>query len=193
MNDGLPAETVTIQAGLVQGESRQGVIRFLGIPYAQSIAGRNRFAPPRPVTPWTNTLRAVRYADSSPQQASDPTAASPVTPAFQPPAYVEPGDDCLGLNVWTPEGADGSLPVMVWLHGGGWTSGSGSCAIYDGERLASRGDVVVVTINHRLGASGLVDFSRVLGGEFAQSSNLGIRDIVAALEWVRDNIAAFGG
>ena len=82
---------------------------------------------------------------------------------------------------------------MVWLHGGGWTSGSGSCPIYDGENLAGRGDVVVVTINHRLGASGLADFSRVLGGQFSDSSNLAIRDVMAALEWVRDNIAALGG
>ena len=180
-------------SGRVQGESQNGVNRFLGIPYAQSIAGRNRFAPPQPVKPWTDVREAVRYADSAPQQASDPTSSTPVTPAFAPPDYVEFGDDCLALNVWTPEGADGSLPVMVWLHGGGWVRGSGSCAIYDGENLAGRGDVVIITINHRLGASGLTDFSRVLGGEFADSSNLGIRDIIAALEWVRDNIAAFGG
>lgn len=180
-------------SGRVRGERLDGVNRFLGIPYAQSIAGRNRFAPPRPVEPWTGVRETVRYADSSPQQASELAGPTPVTPAFQPPAYVEPGNDCLALNVWTPEGADGSLPVMVWLHGGGWTSGSGSCFIYDGENLASRGDVVVVTVNHRLGASGLTDFSRILGGEFSDSSNLGIRDIIAALEWVRDNIAAFGG
>jgi para-nitrobenzyl esterase len=193
IEENLPADVVKTKSGRIQGEIQNGVIRFLGIPYAQSIADRNRFAPPQPVEPWTDVRQTVRYADSSPQQASDPTSASPVTPAFKPPAYVEPGDDCLALNVWAPEGADGSLPVMVWLHGGGWTSGSGSCFIYDGENLASRGDVVVVTINHRLGASGLTDFSRVLGGEFSNSSNLGIRDIIAALEWVRDNIAAFGG
>ncbi len=188
-----PAGVVKTQSGPIQGEILDGVIRFLGIPYAQRISGRNRFAPPQPVTPWTDVLQTVRYAASSPQQPANPEGASPVTPAFEPPDYVEPGDDCLALNVWTPEGADGSLPVMVWLHGGGWTSGSGSCMIYEGENLASRGDVVVVTINHRLGASGLTDFSRVLGGEFANSSNLGIRDIIAALEWVRDNISAFGG
>jgi para-nitrobenzyl esterase len=182
---------VETRSGRVQGERLDGVERFLGIPYAQSIAGRNRFAPPRPVEPWAGVREAVRYADSSPQQASELT--TPVTPAFQPPAYVQPGNDCLALNVWAPESVDGSLPVMVWLHGGGWTSGSGSCFIYDGENLASRGEVIVVSINHRLGASGLTDFSRVLGGEFADSSNLGIRDIIAALEWVRDNIAAFGG
>ncbi|MCB1348215.1 MAG: carboxylesterase/lipase family protein [Maritimibacter sp.] len=179
--------------GDVVGEALDGVNRFLGIPYAQSIAGANRFLPPQPVAPWVGTYEATRYADSSPQGGVDPTGATPVTPAFDPPAYVTSGDDCLALNVWAPVDADGSLPVMIWLHGGGWTTGSGSCAIYDGENLASRGDVVVVTINHRLGASGLADFSRVVGGEYAGSSNLGIRDIQAALEWVRDNIAGFGG
>ncbi len=187
------AEIVDIKSGRVQGETRGNVVRFLGIPYAQSIAGKNRFAPPQPIEPWTDVFKADRYADSSPQQGADPTGASPVTPAFSPPEYVKSGDNCLALNVWAPKKSAGDLPVMVWLHGGGWTTGSGSCFIYDGENLAKRGDVVVVTINHRLGASGLTDFSRVLGGEFANSSNLGIRDIIAALEWVQDNISTFGG
>jgi para-nitrobenzyl esterase len=191
----LSKSIVTIKQGVLERRFNEatGVHSFKGIHYAQSIAGENRFAPPQPIEPWSGVREAVRYANSSPQQAEDPTGSSPVTPAFGPPSYVESGDDCLALNVWTPESADGSLPVMVWLHGGGWTSGSGSCLIYDGENLASRGDVVVVTINHRLGAFGLTDFSRVLGGEFTDSSNLGIRDIIATLEWVCDNIAAFGG
>ena len=184
---------VNTGAGPVQGEAVNGVNRFLGIPYAQSISGENRFAPPRPVEPWVEVRPAVRFPDLSPQQTGELIGPIPVDPAFETPDYVKPGDDCLGLNIWTPENADGSLPVMVWLHGGGWTNGSGSAFIYDGESLASRGDVVLVSINHRLGASGLADFSRVLGGEFAHSSNLGIRDIIAALEWVRDNIAFFGG
>ncbi len=182
------AETVP---GRVEGESLNGVARFLGIPYAQSIAGRNRFAPPRPVESWTGVRKTMRYAQSSPQQKEQ--FRSPVTPAFTPADYVVPGDDCLALNVWAPAGAKEKLPVMVWLHGGGWTSGSGSCPIYDGENLARHSDVVVVTINHRLGASGLTDLSRVLGGSFSDSANLGIRDMIAALEWVRHNIAAFGG
>ncbi len=185
------ALVVKTASGRVRGESVNGVFRFLGIPYAQSIAGRNRFAPPRPVEPWTGVREAVRYAQSSPQQKQQ--LRTPVTPAFTPADYVVPGNDCLALNVWAPAGRDGKLPVMVWLHGGGWTSGSGACPIYDGENLARRGDVVVVTINHRLGASGLTDFSRILGDNFADSANLGIRDIIAALEWVRNNIAEFGG
>lgn len=186
-------DKVDTKSGPVKGEKVGGVIRFLGIPYAQPISEKNRFAPPQPVTPWTEEFEATKYLASSPQQAADPTGASPVSPAFETPDYVKSGDNCLGLNIWTPENADGSLPVMVWLHGGGWTSGSGSCNIYDGENLASRGDVVVVTINHRLGASGLTDFSRVLGGEFSNSSNLGVKDMIAALEWVKNNIKSFGG
>jgi para-nitrobenzyl esterase len=184
-------EIVQTKSGRLRGESRDGVFRFLGIPYAQNIAGKNRFAPPQPVAPWTDVREAVRYAESSPQQSSE--MSTPVTAAFAPPDYVKPGDNCLALNVWAPAQAEKNLPVMVWLHGGGWTSGSGSCGIYDGENLARRGNVVLVTVNHRLGASGLTDFSRVLGREFVDSSNLGIRDMVAALQWVHDNIATFGG
>ncbi|MFC6198343.1 carboxylesterase/lipase family protein [Ponticaulis profundi] len=181
------------EKGKLQGERLGNVNRFLGIRYAQPINGANRFAPPKPVDAWSGVREALRYADNAPQQAADPTGGSPVTPAFDPPDYVTSGDDCLALNVWAPANTDRRLPVMVWLHGGGWTSGSGSCAIYDGQNLASRGDVVVVTINHRLGASGLTDFSRVLGGAFSDSDNLSVKDMIAALEWVRDNIQAFGG
>ena len=130
------SKVVNTVSGPIQGEIQNEVIRFLGIPYAQSIEGRNRFAPPQPVEPWADVRQMDRYADSCPQQEQDPRSASPFTPAFQPPDYVEIGDDCLALNVWTPEEADGSLPVMVWLHGGGWTSGSGSPAIY-GRRAAA--------------------------------------------------------
>ena len=180
--------------GSLQGENRGGVVRFLGIPYAQSIAGRNRFAPPQPVEPWTGVREALHYADSSPQPAKDPQAGTTaVSTAFIEPPEVKNGDNCLALNIWTPEGADGTLPVMVWLHGGGWTSGSGSCAVYDGENLARRGDVIAVTINHRLGPSGFTDLSRIIGGDFAGSSNLAVKDMIAALEWVHSNIASFGG
>lgn len=181
--------------GVLEGRlnEKSRVQSYKGIPYAQTVSGKNRFKPPQPVKPWSGARPALRFGDSSPQQSKGLIGPSPVTPAFTPPEYVQPGDDCLVLNVWTPDGADGSLPVMVWLHGGGWTSDSGTCKIYDGENLASRGDVVVVTVNHRLGASGLTDFSRLLGREFADSSNLSIRDLIAALEWVRDEISNFGG
>ncbi|CUH81172.1 carboxylesterase family protein [Tropicibacter naphthalenivorans] len=177
--------------GPVQGVTEGGVTRFLGLRYAQPISGKNRFLPPQPLAPWTVTFVAGTHADTAPQRPES-VNGTPVTHAFAPPEYVKAGEDCLALNVWTPEGARG-LPVMVWLHGGGWQSGSGSCAIYDGTRLASRGDVIVVTLNHRLGAHGLTGFSRILGGDYADSDNLSVKDMVAALEWVQANIAAFGG
>ncbi|SOC00157.1 carboxylesterase type B [Rhodobacter sp. JA431] len=185
------APVVATRQGLVQGVTEKGVSRFLGLRYAQPISGANRFLPPQPVVPWSGVFVADRHADTAPQ-GPEPVSGTPVTPAFAPPAYVKAGEDCLALNIWAPEGAK-DLPVMVWLHGGGWQSGSGSCAIYDGTRLASRGDVVVVTLNHRLGAHGLTDFSRILGGAWAESANLSVKDMVAALEWVQANIAGFGG
>ena len=185
------ATLVETVSGPVLGVTEGSVSRFLGIRYAQPISGANRFLPPQPVAPWTEPFLADRHADTAPQ-GPEPVDGTPVTPAFAPPDYVKAGDDCLALNIWAPVSALG-LPVMVWLHGGGWQSGSGSCAIYDGTNLASRGDVIVVTINHRLGAHGLTDFSRVVGGDFADSSNLSVKDMVAALKWVRDNIAGFGG
>ena len=161
------------QYGPIQGVTEGGVSRFLGLRYAQPVSGANRFLPPQPPAPSTEVFVADRHADTAPQ-GPEPVDSTPVTPAFATPDYVEGGDDCLALNVCPPEGAVG-LPVMVWLHGGGWQSGSGSCAIYDGTRLAARGDVVVVTINHRLGAHGLTDFSRILGGDFGDCSNLSVR------------------
>ncbi|MGG7568219.1 carboxylesterase/lipase family protein [Rhodovulum sp. DZ06] len=190
-----PAPVVATASGKVQGAAGDGVARFLGIPYAQPISGARRFAPLAAPSPWDGIFAADRHADLAPQ-GPEPVEGSPVTPAFAPPEGVEAGEDCLALNIWTPAAALGGaerLPVMVWLHGGGWQSGSGSCAIHDGTRLASRGDVVAVTLNHRLGAHGLTDFSRVLGGDWAQSANPSVKDMIAALEWVRDNIAAFGG
>lgn len=182
---------VQTASGPVRGVTDGGVSRYLGIRYAAPISGANRFLPPQPVTPWTDVFVADRHADTAPQ-GPEPVNGTPVTPAFAVPDGVEPGDDCLALNIWAPAGAAG-LPVMVWLHGGGWQSGSGSCAVYDGTRLARRGDVIVVTLNHRLGAHGFTDFSRILGGRWFQSSNLGVKDMVAALRWVKANIAAFGG
>ena len=191
----MSSPVVKTESGSLRGETVGSVKRFLGVPYAHSIAGAYRFLPPQPPQPWDGIRDAVKYADSAPQPETQLLGRSPVSPAFDPPAYVKSGDDCLALNIWAPSHANSPrpLPVMVWLHGGGWVSGSGSCAIYDGEHLAARGDVIVVTINHRLGASGLTDLSRVVGGKYSESSNLGIRDILAALQWVQKNISAFFG
>ena len=113
---------------------------------------------------------------------------------FDDISFDDLGEDCLTLNVWSPAGAaDGGLPVMVWIHGGAFLKGAGSQALYDGTTLARRGDVVFVSVNHRLGAFGFLDLSQFGDARYGLSGNAGQLDLVTALEWVRDNIAAFGG
>jgi len=183
---------VNTEYGKLEGFSRGKVNCFYGIRYGQPIAGKNRFKPPQPVKAWSGIKKADTFANSSPQQPST-GGRTPVGVAFADDPSVSRGDDCLALNVWAPANGKGKLPVMVWFHGGGFSGGSGSSPLTNGTNLASRGDVIVVTVNHRLAASGYVDFSRVLGGDFADSDNLGSKDMVAALKWVNTNIEAFGG
>ena len=165
-------------AGAVRGETLEGgVTRFLGIPYAEPPVGELRFQPPVARAPWTGTRDALDFGATAPQ-------AGPAGPDELLPNRVEVGDDYLTLNIWTRD-ADASLPVMVFIHGGSFNSGTGSLPLYDGARFARDG-VVLVTINYRLAADG---FFWVGDGV----PNIGLLDQVAALEWVRDNIAAFGG
>ena len=171
--------TATTRYGLLRGETVDGVTAFKGVPYASSPFGRNRFLPPQPVQPWEGVRDARAYG---------PTVPKPPYPApFDQlvPDVDVPGEDCLNLNVWTPD-LTGALPVMVWLHGGSFTNGSGAVAGYDGSRFARDG-VVFVTVNYRLGADGFL----FLGD--GDTANLGLLDQVAALRWVRDTIAVFGG
>jgi para-nitrobenzyl esterase len=201
---------VKTSAGSVQGVEQHGVLKFLGIPYGASTHGVNRFLPPRPVVPWSGVRVATAYGDSCPQV---PLGLSPFiqkgsTEIVRPPSAMqqqlgtlfsrpepEPAlsEDCLVLNVWTVEADSSRRPVMVWLHGGGFAVGSGSGPAYEGTHLAMRGDVVVVTINHRLNVFGHLYLGDIAGEAFRQSGNVGMLDIVAALQWVRDNIANFGG
>ncbi len=187
MDDSSVAAT---QHGLLRGERRDGVHRFAGVPYAAPPVGPNRFRPPQPLEPWSGEREALELAPSCPQ------------PTQRPPGWPQEhatDEDCLYLNVWTPGVADGAArPVMVWFHGGGYAIGSGSWALYDGANLARRGDVVVVTVNHRLGPLGYLHLDGLVGDrlapeEAASSGNNGLLDLVAALEWVRDHAAAFGG
>ncbi|MBN1662440.1 MAG: carboxylesterase/lipase family protein [Deltaproteobacteria bacterium] len=178
--------------GEVQGfAGSNGIHTFLGIPYGAGTAGNRRFRPPVPPEPWTGVRAATAYGPSCPQ-------GKPNLPR-QDPASIRGldapvGEDCLVLNVWTPGVNDGGKrPVMVWLHGGGFQVGSGSHPVTDGANLAARGDVVVVSLNHRLGIYGFLYLEDICGPEFAGSGCAGMLDIVMALEWVRDNIAAFGG
>jgi para-nitrobenzyl esterase len=173
--------------GKVRGQVFRGVPIWRGLPYGASTAGANRFRPPQPVTPWTGVREAVLYGPTAPQSAG--RLAEGGYPGNRP----ELGEDCLVLNVWTPAADGARRPVMVWLHGGGFEAGNGSVILYDGVNLARGGDVVCVSINHRLNVFGHLAIDQILGGDFAGSANAGFLDIVGALEWVRDNIAAFGG
>ena len=169
-------------AGKVEGTEENGLRVFRGIPYAAPPVGDLRFRPPQPVEAWEGVRAAAKFSPIAPQ-VSNPVLDDLLPPPDPPQPQSE---DCLYLNVWTP-GLDGARPVMVWIHGGAFTIGSGSEAYYDGANLASRGDVVIVTINYRLGAFGFVNLPAL--GE----TNFGMRDQIAALRWVRENIANFGG
>jgi para-nitrobenzyl esterase len=171
-------------AGKVHGTIVEGIRVFKGIPYGASTAGANRFMPPVKPAAWTGVRDAVAYGPTAPQTVGGTTRAGA-------PAESE---DCLVLNVFTPALTNGAKrPVMVWLHGGGFSTGSGSGAILDGTSLAHNSDVVVVSINHRLNVFGFTYLGEQAGADFALSGGVGMLDIVAALQWVRDNIAQFGG
>jgi para-nitrobenzyl esterase len=191
---------VETASGKLRGRNIAGIHSFLGVRYGHSTAGPNRFMPPQKPKPWTGIQDAFSYGDSAPQSnpARPPAAASRseigrLIGGTDGPQPAE-SEDCLFLNVWTPGVNDnGKRPVMFWLHGGGFTSGSDSSALYIGANLARRGDVVVVGINHRLGALGFTHLGDLAGNRFAHSGNVGMLDAIAALEWVRDNIDRFGG
>jgi para-nitrobenzyl esterase len=171
---------VKTEQGSVRGVAAGGVVAFKGIPYAAPPFGANRFAPPAPAPAWDGVREAAAYG---------PTVLKPPYGPHYDQLLPEPvieGEDCLNLNVWTPDPGGSGLPVLVWIHGGAFVNGSGAVPTYDGSAFARDG-VVTVTINYRLGADGFLFFDD--GGP----ANLGLLDQVAALRWVRANIAAFGG
>lgn len=179
-----PFIDVEIASGRIRGGHSRGALAFKAIPYAGSVSGKNRFKAPPKVKPWTGVRDAILLG----------------APALQGPGTTfgehEPAqsEDCLVLNVWTPAVKDGGKrPVMFFCHGGGFTTGSGGQNIADGAHLAAAYDVVVVAVNHRLGLFGYLYLGEVGGAEYATSGNQGMLDIVAALGWVKDNIASFGG
>src|SRR5690606_9643253 len=171
---------VDTAAGKIRGFEKQGVVQFRGVPYATAA----RFRPPQPVEGWPGVREATAYGPVAPQNAS-------ALEAMLAGRAQGSSEDCLRLNVCTP-GLGGARPVMVWIHGGSFVFGSGHVSWYNGANLAQRGDVVVVTINYRLGALGFLHLGH-LDSAFAGSGANGIGDQIAALRWVRENIASFGG
>jgi para-nitrobenzyl esterase len=173
--------TVQIDSGALEGSTAAGVTQFLGIPYAAPPVGPLRWRPPEPVAPWRHVLQAVQYGPDSLQGAQSMVGSQRAS------------EDCLYLNLWIPVGATDSLPVMLFIHGGGFNVGSGSLAAYNGSCLARLG-VVVVTINYRLGKLGFLAHPALAAEQAHEfSGNYGIMDMIAALQWVQRNIASFGG
>ena len=182
----------TTSHGKVRGFKRSTVYIFKGIPYGADTSGSARFLAPKAPDSWDEVRLALIYGPVCPQR---PANRTPVELLFVNDAEATYSDEnCLSLNVWS-ETLDHSArrPVIVWLHGGGYTSGSShELPVYDGENLARQG-VVLVSVNHRIGPLGFMDLSEVAGDAFAESGNVGMLDLVLALKWVRDNVAQFGG
>lgn len=181
------------QYGKVQGYILNGVYTFLGVRYGADTSGKNRFMPPQKPEAWEGIQPAVFYGNTAPQRMENrfPNNYGTFVDHWN---YYDVSEDCLFLNIWTPGVADGKKrPVLVWMHGGGFTNGN---AIeqdgYHGENLSKYGDVVFCSLNHRLGPIGYSDLS-ALGDKYKDSGNVGMLDIIAALEWVQNNIASFGG
>jgi para-nitrobenzyl esterase len=174
---------VDTTSGPVQGRDKDGVLLFAGIPYAAAPVGSRRFRPAEAPEPWREVRMATRFGPAAPQTPTGGLTAS---------APVRWDEDCLSLNVCTPAADDARRPVLFWIHGGGYRNGQGAVPWYNGARFASHGDLVVVSINYRLGAFGFTDLS-AFGAEFADSGALGLLDQITALHWVQDNIERFGG
>jgi para-nitrobenzyl esterase len=201
-NGGIPVPTPVVQtkAGRAQGLVEDGILAFKGIRYGKAPIGKLRFLPPEPAEPWTGTYDATDFGAPAMQLANSVTLDAPNDEAlrmhrvFTTPSEMKiMNEDCLFLNVWTP-GADAKKrPVMLWIHGGGFAYGSGAQPIYQCDGLARFGDVVTVSVNHRLNVFGYLYLGDLMGSAYASSGTVGMQDLVLALEWIKDNIAAFGG
>ena len=174
--------------GRVQGRIRNGVHQFWGVPYGASTGGSNRFMPPVRAAAWSGVRDAIGVGNRAPQDSGGPVSVVWALDRREPM-----GEDCLNINIFTPGPDNGRRPVMVWLHGGGFSGGSGNWLLYDGTNLAWKEDVVVVAVNHRLNLFGFLHLADLGGEKWARSTNVGVQDIVAVLDWIRDNIAEFGG
>jgi len=182
---------VSTRDGRLEGFQVDGLHAFLGIPFAAPPIGPMRWRAPAPPAPWTGVRQATAWGRQAWQFMME--GLGPLSFAFNASGAANRDEDCLYLNVWTPGLDHRKRPVLVWIHGGGFTAGTGGSPIYAGTALARRGDVVVVTINYRLGALGFLNLEKITGGRIPACGNEGLLDQTMALEWVRDNIEAFGG
>ncbi|HEY4473085.1 MAG TPA: carboxylesterase/lipase family protein [Stellaceae bacterium] len=190
----MPSETIVeTVSGKIRGSIQAGIHAFKGIPHGASTSGANRFQAPRLPEPWAGVRDALALGGRAPQWQGAPTRRPGMATLLGPVDTSAETEDCLNLHVWTPGLDGGKRPVMVWLHGGAFHFGSANRAVTDGTNLARRGDVVVVAVNHRLNILGHLDLSAFGGERYAHSGNAGVLDLVAALEWVRDNVERFGG
>jgi para-nitrobenzyl esterase len=189
--EGSTGPVVDTNSGKIRGAIIEKVYAFKGVPYGASTAGAGRFMPPSKPQAWSDVKDCTNFGPRAPQEHG---RLEPLPEVGATAGQGPMGEDCLVLNVWS-NGLKGGKkrPVMVWLHGGGYSTGSGDYSIYDGANLARKRDVVVVTVNHRLNVFGYLYLAEIGGPKFANASNAGHLDIVQALQWVRDNIANFGG
>jgi para-nitrobenzyl esterase len=179
---------VSTRSGKLEGDFQNGIYAFKGIPYATTPVGNLRWMPPQRVEPWSGTRPALKYGAIAPQNIM------PIAGGIGPDFSGQPQDeDCLFLNIWTPGLDDARRPVMFWIHGGAFIIGAGTESYLEGGKLAKRGDIVLVSINYRLGALGFMNLKEITAGRIPSTGNEGLLDQVAALEWVRDNITVFGG
>jgi para-nitrobenzyl esterase len=180
---------VTTKSGKLEGADKKGLYVFKGIPFTAPPVGKLRWMPPQPVKPWSGVRPAKEFGAVCPQPVM-PGGTAIGTPSF---AGQSQSEDCLSLNIWTPGLDDAKRPVLFWIHGGGFYIGSGTEGFMEEGVLARRGNVVVVSINYRLGAFGFINLKEITGGKIPATGNEGILDQIAALEWIQENIAAFGG
>lgn len=184
---------VETASGKLRGQEDRGVGVFKGIPYAAAPVGENRFRPPRKMVPWAGTRDARAYGSMAIQSDNAFNLPAELMAIWPLGGVEEMSEDCLYLNVWTSGLSGSKRPVLFWCHGGGFFTGSGSSPWTDGGNLCRLDDVVIVSFNHRLGALGYLHLEDIAGRDLEGAGTAGVRDIVAALEWVRENIGRFGG